>query len=154
MFGHFGLEWDIREAQDAVLLELKRVVTLYKENRALIHSGKAVHADLADPAYLLHGVVAQDSAEALYAFVCMATSFSETPGRVALPGLAPSGRYHVSVLFPSGEQAFQQAKAPAWISDGADASGRFLAEVGLPMPGLRPEHALLLRVLAIEKSSK
>jgi alpha-galactosidase len=144
------MEWDIREAEGAALAELKAAVALYKKHRALLHSGVAVHADLADPAYLLHGVVARDASEALFAFVCTATSFSEAPGRIGIPGLDAERRYRVRVAFPSGsDHSFRQQQAPAWVADGLEATGLALARVGLPMPVLNPEHAILLEVAAV-----
>ena len=150
MFGHFGMEWDIREATGEVLVQLTQAVALYKRHRALLHSGVAVHADLVDPAYLLHGVVAQDASEALFAFVCTATSFSETPGRIGIPGLDAERRYRVRVAFPSGgDHSYRQQQAPAWVADGFEATGLALSRVGLPMPILNPEHAILLEVEAV-----
>ncbi|MEO7122493.1 MAG: alpha-galactosidase [Lacisediminihabitans sp.] len=148
MFGHFGMEWDIREAKGEVLAELKAAVALYKKHRALLHSGVAVHADLADPAYLLHGVVAQDASEALFAFVSVATSFADHPGRVQFPGLDPERRYRVRIAFPDGNAAYMQRQAPSWTADGFEATGLALAKVGLPMPILNPEHAIVLEVTA------
>jgi alpha-galactosidase len=60
----------------------------------------------------------------------------------------------VEAIFPAPGDAdyahtFTQVRPPAWLADGAVAGGRFLAEVGLPMPILNPEHALLLRFTAI-----
>ncbi|MEO6943638.1 MAG: alpha-galactosidase [Lacisediminihabitans sp.] len=149
LFGHFGMEWDIREADGEVLAELKAAVALYKKHRALLHSGVAVHADLADPAYLLHGVVAQDASMALFAFVSVATSFAEHPGRVQFPGLDPERRYRVRVAFPSGADAYKQQEGPAWVANGFEATGLALAKVGLPMPILNPEHAIVLELLAL-----
>ena len=43
-----------------------------------------------------------------------------------------------------------QDAAPAWIVDGGIVlSGRILATVGLPMPLLAPEHALLIELTAV-----
>jgi len=148
LFGHFGMEWDIREAEGEVLAELKDAVALYKKHRALLHSGVAVHADLVDPAYLFHGVVAQDASEALFAFVSVASSFAEHPGRVQFPGLDPERRYRVRVAFPSGSHPFIQRQAPGWLATGFEATGLALAKVGLPMPILNPEHAIVLEVVA------
>ncbi|MDQ0730872.1 alpha-galactosidase [Arthrobacter sp. B1I2] len=39
LFGHFGMEWDIRGVQGKEREELRRFVGLYKEHRDLIHSG-------------------------------------------------------------------------------------------------------------------
>jgi alpha-galactosidase len=148
LFGHFGMEWDIREAEGEVLAELKDAVALYKKHRALLHSGVAVHADLIDPAYLLHGVVAQDASEALFAFVSVASSFAEHPGRVQFPGLDPERRYRVRVAFPSGSHPFIQRQAPGWLATGFEATGLALAAVGLPMPILNPEQAIVLEIVA------
>ncbi|MDP9888778.1 alpha-galactosidase [Pseudarthrobacter enclensis] len=158
LFGHFGMEWDIRGVQGKDREELRRVVGLYKEHRDLIHSGRRVNADVADEALLLHGVVAEGTTAegttaALFALVSTRTSAAEVPGRIGLPGLDPAATYRVEAVFPTAEDAdyphtFTQVQPPAWLADGAVASGKFLAEVGLPMPILNPEHALLLKVTA------
>ena len=147
LFGHFGIEWDVRTLGDSELLELSEAVALYKKHRALIHSGVAVRGDLVDPAYLLGGSVAQDGSEALYSFVCVASSFDEIPGRVGFPGLDPDVRYDVTVIFPTATSPYNQRANVGWIPDGITASGRFLAEVGLPMPILNPEQGVLIHLV-------
>lgn len=159
LFGHFGMEWDVRKVQGAERDQLRRFVGLYKKHRGLIHSGIRVHADTADESFLLHGVVAEGTVSegttaALFALVSTRTSASEIPGRIGLPGLAPDRTYRVEAIAPAVEDAdfghtYTQVKPPSWLADGAVANGSFLAEVGLPMPNLNPEHALLLRVTAL-----
>ncbi|MBT2596329.1 alpha-galactosidase [Arthrobacter sp. ISL-72] len=158
LFGHFGLEWDVRQIHGAEREELRRFIGLYKEHRGLIHSGRMVRADVADDSLMLHGVVAprpagQGDTAALFALVSTRTAFAEQPGRIAIPGLEPDRSYKVEAIFPAPGDAdyahnFTQVQPPAWLASGAEASGRFLAEVGLPMPILNPEHALLLRFTA------
>ena len=80
-------------------------------------------ADLPDPAFALHGVVAADRSEALFCFVALATSASERPGAVRLPGLDPERPYSVN---------------------GLTLTGRALATAGLQMPLLAPEQAVLI----------
>ncbi|WP_255768774.1 alpha-galactosidase [Pseudarthrobacter sulfonivorans] len=148
MFGHFGLEWDLRQLNPAEREELGRAISLFKEYRGLLHSGTMVRADEPDPALRLHGVVAQDGSEALYALVSVATSFAEIPGRVCLPALDPEARYRVEAIYPAPDDrhAYIQTVPPAWLSTGVEASGAYLAAAGLPMPVLNPEHGLLLAV--------
>ncbi|HSO92786.1 MAG TPA: alpha-galactosidase [Arthrobacter sp.] len=160
LFGHFGMEWDVRQVEGVQREELKRFIGIYKEHRGLIHSGRMVRADLADESLMLHGVVAAvggpavpGSTAALFTLVSTRTSPAEQPGRIAIPGLAADAHYRVEAVFPAPGDAdyartFTQVQPPAWLESGATASGRFLAEVGLPMPGLNPEHALLLKVTA------
>jgi alpha-galactosidase len=181
LFGHFGMEWDVREVQGEQREELKRFIALYKEHRGLIHSGRMVRADVPDESLMLHGVVAGSAGSgaagsvatgsvatgsvaadsvatgttaALFALVSTRTSFAELLGRVALPGLEAARHYRVEAIFPAPGDAdyghtFTQIQPPAWLASGAEASGRFLAEVGLPMPNLNPEHALVLKVTAL-----
>ncbi|HEY8296052.1 MAG TPA: alpha-galactosidase, partial [Micrococcaceae bacterium] len=151
LFGHFGMEWDIRTVTGSEREELRSVIGLYKKYRGLLHTGRTVRADLPDPALLLYGVVAADGAEALFALAAVATSAAEQPGRVCLPGLDPERVYRLAAAYPaSGDgHTYNQAAAPAWLGHGAEASGRFLAEAGLPMPVLNPEHAVLLHLAAV-----
>ena len=125
LFGHFGIEWDISAASDEERAELRAWIARYKRRRALLHGGVVVRADLPDPAFALHGVVAADRSEALFCFVALGTSAGERPGAVRLPGLDPERRYRVN---------------------GSTLSGRALAAVGLQMPVLAPEQALLIEV--------
>lgn len=182
LFGHFGMEWDIREVQGEHREELKRFIGLYKKHRGLIHSGRMVRADVPDDSLMLHGVVADGAAAsagatgggtpstegtpstggtpstegttaALFAVVRTRTSFADRPGRVAIPGLEPDRNYRVEAVFPAPGDAdyahtFTQVQPPAWLASGAEATGRFLGEVGLPMPVLNPEHGLLLEITA------
>jgi alpha-galactosidase len=105
-----------------------------------------VRADEPDPSLRLHGVVSHDGGQALFALVSMATSIAEVPGRIGLPGLLPDAVYRVEAVYPVSDdgRAFLQAVPPAWLAGGVEATGRFLAESGLPMPVLNPEHGLLL----------
>ena len=133
---------------DSERTELAGAIALFKEHRPLLHSGRMVRADEPDPSLRLHGVVSHDGGEALYALVSVATSFAELPGRICLPGLLPDAAYRVAAVYPAPDdrRAFLQSAPPAWLEAGVEATGRFLAESGLPMPVLNPEHGLLLSV--------
>ena len=147
LFGHFGIEWDIASASEPEQAALAEAIAFYKRMRPLLHSGQVVRADHPDPAAYLHGVVAADRAEALFAYVQLTSSAYETPGLARLPGLDPGRAYRVEPLAVAGEPETKQTAAPAWLAaGGVSLGGRALAEVGLPLPVLRPEQALLLHV--------
>ncbi|MCT9868975.1 alpha-galactosidase [Paenarthrobacter aurescens] len=164
LFGHFGMEWDVRSVTGAEREELKRFIGLYKEHRGLIHSGRMVRADAPDESLMVHGVVADTlgsdggiaagATAAVFAVVKTRTGFAEQVGRVAIPGLDPLRSYRVEAIFPSPSDTdyghtFIEAKPAPWLASGAEATGRFLGEAGLPMPVLNPEHAILLRLTAL-----
>jgi alpha-galactosidase len=147
LFGHFGIEWDIASASAAEQQALAEAIAGYRRLRPLLHGGTVVRADHPNPAAYLHGVVAPDRAEALFAYVQLTASAFETPGQARLPGLDPGRTYRVTPLAVAGEPQTKQAVAPRWQeAGGATLDGRALAEVGLPLPVLRPEQALLLHL--------
>jgi alpha-galactosidase len=149
LFGHFGIEWDIASATSEERQELAGWVALYKEVRQLLHTGRVVRAEHPDPALWVHGVVAQDGAEALFALVATATAVTSPPGRVRLPGLDPDRSYRI-VPQPPGDHplGINDPLGVPWSgSDGMTLSGKVLERVGFQSPELRPEQILLLRVV-------
>jgi alpha-galactosidase len=149
LFGHFGIEWDLRTASPEQLQELAAWVALYKEERALVHGGTSVHSDYPDDAYWAHGVVAPDRRRALFAFVGMETSLSAQPGRIRLPGLDADLRYRLEPIHLSdGALTRTACGPPSWWTAPPTVSGRVLKAVGLQAPMLYPEQALLFRLIA------
>jgi alpha-galactosidase len=98
-------------------------------------------------------VVGADRSHAVFAYVALATGRSAVPGAARLPGLDPARRYRVQVLDPAGLPAVLQRTAPGWWEDGLAGRlvlpGAALAAVGLQMPVLLPEDALLLELRAV-----
>ncbi len=149
LFGHFGIEWDIVSATSQEREELARWVAFYKDVRHLLHTGRVVRAEHPDPTLWVHGVVAQDGAEALFALVSTATAVTSPPGRVRLPGLDPDRSYQV-VLQPPGDQpmGIVDPLGVPWLNaGGVTLSGKVLEKVGFQSPDLHPEQILLLRVV-------
>jgi alpha-galactosidase len=151
LFGHLGIEWDLTEASREDRARLAEWVAYYKERRALLHSGLVVHADVPDSAYRLHGVVDDRREEALYAWVCTASSTVWPPQPVPLPGLDPDRLYRVSVDGPSApiEGIATRWGAPLeWLESGALLPGRMLTRAGIALPELFADRCVLFRVVA------
>ncbi|MEH1098849.1 alpha-galactosidase [Micromonospora sp. CPCC 205561] len=149
LFGHHGIEWDIGALDPAQRRELAGWVALHKRLRPLLHAGRVVRVDHPDPAVWAHGVVAHDASHGVYAVARLATSVTQTPGPVRLPGLAPRRRYAVRPVAGVPGPATAQRAAPGWLADGGvTLGGAVLAAVGLQMPALHPEQTLLLEVTA------
>jgi alpha-galactosidase len=149
LFGHFGIEWDLRRATPEELEELSAWVALYKGERELIHSGRTVHCDYPDQAYWAHGVVSQDLRRALFAFVTLDTSLAAPPGRIRLPGLDPDLTYRIEpIQLSAGALVRAGGGYPSWWLTAPAVRGRLLDTIGLQGPMLYPEQALLFRLIA------
>jgi alpha-galactosidase len=146
LFGHFGIEWDIASATDAERAELAEWIGLYKAERELIHAGSAVHSDDVGPV-MVHGVVADDGSRALYAVAALASSSWSTGRPVRLPGLDPERRFRVERVGTAPRYVSFDA---GWVGDGpVELAGSVLTRVGVVLPVLRPETALVLRATAL-----
>ncbi|MER6592290.1 alpha-galactosidase [Micromonospora purpureochromogenes] len=150
LFGHHGIEWDIGSVGAAQRAELAAWVALHKRLRPLLHSGRVVRVDHPDPAVQAHGVIAHDGSQAVYAVSRLTTSATQVPGAVRLPGLDPARRYAVRPPAGLPEPAVLQLAEPGWLPKGVILSGAVLGTLGVQLPALHPEQALLLEVTAVD----
>ena len=151
LFGHFGVELDLTSLTGEDRADLAPWVELYRRFRPLVHSGRVVHSDHPDPSLNLHGVVAYDDAEALYALVGLQTSVTQPPGLVRLPGLDEAARYRLRLVKPAHLPTATRTPAP-WLvaadpdGPGLEMTGRVLATARIQAPFLHPESLLLLHL--------
>jgi alpha-galactosidase len=146
LFGHFGMEWDIREAVGDARDRLMRAIAFYKANRDLIATGRLVHGDDVDPATNVYGVVDAGATRAVFVWATVAFSQWEVPAPARFTGLDPDRVYRVALALDVEPGVIKDRVLPPWLADGAELTGRALAEIGLPMPILDPEHALVFTV--------
>ena len=100
LFGHFGIEWDLTEADDDDLAELAAWIRLYKRHRALIHAGRMVRIDTPDDTSWMYGVVAADASIALMCYVQLDEPVNDQPTALLVPGLDPLRRYRTTDVTP------------------------------------------------------
>ncbi len=146
LFGHAGIEWDIAECTPDELAVLRAWSALYRELRPLLHSGELVHVDHPDPDVLLTGVVAADRSHAVYTYARLDTSVAATGDRLRLAGLDDDATYAVRVREDLGAPDTIHVAPPPWLSEGVTLPGRVLREVGLAVPQLNPQSAVLLEL--------
>jgi alpha-galactosidase len=147
IWGHMGIEWDLSHASDADQSAVATWVSLHKELRPLLHSGRVVVADHPDPAIWINGVVARDRSDAIFGVVTVDRSVTWPPGRVRLPGLDPDRRYLVSPVHPADFYP-EAAHVPQWWGKGVRLSGRALAQSGVQIPAMFPQYLHLIRATA------
>jgi len=155
LFGHFGIEWDLRAASKDELAELADWVALYKEERDLVRTGTLVHFDPPGDSYWAHGVVSPVRDRALCALVSIDTGVAAQPGRIRIPGLDPDTVYRLEPVGLSAAALVRtSAGPPAWWTEPTRVTGRTLATVGLQAPMLYPEQALLVRLVAHDTTAQ
>jgi alpha-galactosidase len=149
LFGSFGIEWDLTEASDEELADLKDWIDRYRAWRAVLHTGRVTRLDVADPAVLAHGVVATDRRRALFAHVQLDESAGNRGTVLRIPGLLPETYYRCTWASPP-DTAFVSAASPLpeiGPTGGEPVSGEALERIGLWIPRRRPE---TLQLIAIE----
>ena len=147
LFGHMGIEWDLRAASESEREELAAWVALYKDVRPIIHTGRAVHVDYPDPAYWAQGYVSLDRGEAIFSFVAMQTMVATQPGRIRLPGLDAASMYRIEPVRLSEAALTKTADGPpSWWTTPTTIRGNVLETIGLQAPMLYPEQALVFRL--------
>ncbi|HSN42961.1 MAG TPA: alpha-galactosidase [Propionibacteriaceae bacterium] len=174
IFGHLGIEWDLRKATPDELEELAEWITFYKENRDLLLGGDLVRVDFPDPSLTAFGVVAPDRSRALYSFASVDRSDVALLGRLRLPGLDPNRRYRVTPelvgVAPSGLRPplwwgltrdfsnelddLTAGHAPRFIPSaegvGVVLPGSVLINTGLTDAPVNPDHVLLYKAVAVD----
>ncbi|GAA4884467.1 alpha-galactosidase [Serinicoccus chungangensis] len=145
LWGHLGIEWDLATCTEAELAELAAWVAFHRTHRELLHTGRVVNGDHHDEVTWVHGTVAQDRSEALFQVAALARPATTGPHRVRLPGLDPDARYRVTLERPGREPLAAGPGVVPWAVDGIVLPGRVLAEAGLPMQPMDPEHGQIWR---------
>jgi alpha-galactosidase len=136
LFGHMGIEADVRDFSEADRTRLIEAIALHKRHRALLHGGLTQRLDLADPGALAMMVSSEQGALVSYAQV--ETSPHAAPEPLRLPGLEPETAYRITLLKPSKRAGAAMKRLPDLIAGKTiTATGRMLAVMGLPLPVLR-----------------
>jgi alpha-galactosidase len=150
LLGHFGIEWDISTLDETELHELAAWVTTHKSHRELLHSGRAVFADLLDESADVRGVVAANGSSALFTYTQVTTSSSYPAAPVTFPGLDDNRRYRVRLAEPTSRLDGPGQSPLPWTLEPVVLTGRALATHGLQAPVLFPEQSLLIEFIAAD----
>jgi alpha-galactosidase len=175
VFGHLGVEWDLGAASTQELAELGAWVRWYRDQRELLHTGTVVRVDEPGEGVLVHGVVSDDLATAVFAWVLTAYPLEDPAPRIVLRGLDPGRSYRIRPGLVGARP--DGLHAPTWwggepvapaayvAHGGSDDPGGRLARPGVVLPGsalmsagvaaprMHPDHVVLLEVTAAEAAA-
>ena len=153
LFGHMGMEMDLRELTKVEKHKLSAMVALYKKHRSLIHTGYIQRLQTQDHMLGL-GVIAKDKKEALYAYHLVQVHNTNLPGRFKLHGLDPTATYKLDIVWPAdGEDRWKDISVFNFSNlldtiNGKTFSGQVLCDFGIEMPLLTPQSSLILHLTA------
>jgi alpha-galactosidase len=145
LFGHAGIEWNITQATAEERANLATWAKYYKDNRALLHSGKSVRIDYPDEHGYLHGVISADTKKSIFAYVQLTPTVTIHPASLKFAGLDATASYSVKAVYPAGKPRFMLITPPQWM-DGITMSGSALATIGVSAPILAPANAVLIEI--------
>jgi alpha-galactosidase len=148
LFGHAGIEWNITEATPDERKHLATWAAYYKENRALLHSGKSIRVDFPDEHGYLYGVSAKDTKKSIFAYVQLTPSVAVHPAVLKIPGLEATAIYSVKAVYPAGKPRFMLISPPEWMQ-GITMSGSALATIGVTAPILAPANGFLIEIIKL-----
>ena len=144
LFGHMGVEWDIRQASGDDKKALSHFIELYKQLRSKIHTG--IRRPLQTPDKNQIGFSVQ------YADGLLVSVFQQTmpelaiPGPLLLPLVEPQGRYQIKVLIQPEQTDHLMKQKPNWLlHEEVVISGELLVRCGLELPVLDPESLLVVQ---------
>ena len=145
LFGHMGIEADIREFAPHELESLKAAIRLHKSLRPLLHGGRLVRQTCADPGAVGFAVIGDGEAVVSLAQVETPKTAGAAPLRVV--GLEPATRYDVRLVNPPARPRASMKRVPALVrGETLQATGQWIARSGLPMPVLRADEIAILHL--------
>jgi alpha-galactosidase len=148
---HFGVELNPLVMDPAERAELAGWIALHKRYRALFHGGRSQTFAPVDGRHA-HVAVARDGREAVLIVAQGAQQLREQPAPLRLP-LDPGRHYRATMPGPQAHPPFVRShpRQMAQLQGGEALSGAVLAQVGLALPPLFPESALLVAFTAVEE---
>ena len=146
VFFGFGIEWNIRQASEDDLEQLRQWIDWYKKEREFLHSGLFTRLDVADPSVYGYGVVAEDGSRAIIAHVQCDESTSNRGVYLRIPGLDKQTMFSVRWVGPQPPEAALEPLDPASPIGKATISGEMLERVGIWIPRCRPETIRLIEI--------
>ena len=143
LFGHMGVEADVRKLSGEDAQTLAHWIGIYKTWRCVLHAGRFSQGRSANGVWWL----AQHQGCAILGVFTQTAPASMHHAPLRLPGLDGDGPWHIRLLGQAGQERARGDAASPWLdalrSDGVLCSAPELQYIGLPLPNMNPESALV-----------
>ncbi|WP_163131964.1 alpha-galactosidase [Agarivorans sp. Alg241-V36] len=145
--GHMGVELDPVKVPAEEKQAFAHYIALHKHYRPLLHSGRSFRLNASDNRQHISGVQSDD--EMLITVCQLAMPDYALPAPLRISCVEPGASYQVK-LVEMPETSFQLMKQrPSWLDKTLTLSGDNLREIGLTLPILDPESALMVHLKRI-----
>ncbi len=147
--GQLGLEVDARNVTTEEADVLRHYINLYKNNRDWISESTTWRIDSAYKNLSCSGLVSGDQSRSWWFAIATASLSTTSPGKLIPTGLDAKKIYNVSVASLNVNDLEKMSKhVPTWLTEGATVSGELLMTVGLTLPVMPVQTALLVEITA------
>lgn len=147
LMGHMGVELDPVKESAEEKKSFSHYINLHKKFRSLIHSGTSFRLDTSDDSQYVYGVKSESELLISVCQLTMPTYALPTPLRVSC--VDAKSRYQVSIVEMPNTSFQLMKQRPQWLDKKLTLSGDNLQEIGITLPILDPESALLLSLKKI-----
>ncbi|MDB1123151.1 alpha-galactosidase [Vibrio algarum] len=145
--GHMGVELDPVKVPEEEKLAFAKYIALHKEFRQLLHTGRSFRLNASDKRQHIYGVKGHEELVITVCQLAMPEYALPTPLRISC--IDVDATYEVK-LVEMPETSFQLMKQrPQWLDKTLTLSGDNLKEIGLTLPILDPESALMVHLKKI-----
>jgi len=143
--GQFGFELDARKLDSIDVQTLQHYTQLYKNNRHWLGHATYWQVSTYSKALIASGNVDSEQSIGFYSVVAIGNMHATRAGHLPLPGLDPNARYRLQLeSINVAELAAFNKVIPAWCEQPQVTSGELLMNIGVALPVLPPQSALLI----------
>ena len=145
LFGHMGMEADLRAFTPEERQQLSALIALHKVHRDLLHGGRLARLIHPDPSCLAF-MVSNDT-RALVSAAQVETPATSVLAHLRVPGLASEAQYDVRMISKAPRSA--RWIPPLLKGQTLRLSGAALGAAGLPLPVLRAGEAVVFELTRV-----
>jgi alpha-galactosidase len=143
--GQFGFELDARRLDSHEITTLQHYTQLYKCNRNWLASSRYWQLSTSSETLIACGFIDENQDHGLYSVIATGNMHTNRPGHLPLSGLDPNKLYTLTLeSINQSELAPFNKIFPAWCETDVTTTGELLMKIGIPLPVMPPQSALLI----------